>query len=290
MNVQFGLFSQAASLLTALISRAAGTSGASDLPSVDRFVAPAAGAGSSLIPAWDTAGAVASLAARSFDPERIARTFNGTAHTAGLRDMRLARKVVDVMRTENGVRRNPSEAIEARRRLHAVLKGYDFFESGRDFDNAALLSLLQAINSPEIQALVQDLQSPSLLLEVVPDGAIDDVVTRWGKASCLPVSFFEARRHRGLPDRILIRAFPAVRISREETAREILERLFGAMHEWEHSRHFWLGKHGHAASETMSLLEEYRLRLRIFDFDIPRAAAREGITSATLLARTIRHA
>src|SRR5262249_10934609 len=147
---------------------------------------------------------------------------NGTAHTAGFRDLRLARKVVSVMRMQRDVLADRRPSLEARERLRSELGA--FLASGNSFDAAWLLRFLRAVGGPEVEALISSLRARTYTVEVIPDADFDEAIGLKGKTG-----FFEMRREG--PQRLLIRGLP----SNDAPIPALLDRILTAVHEWQHA-------------------------------------------------------
>lgn len=248
--------------------------------SITTLVSPFPGGGS--LPPYDTAGLLEGLRQTGLESEARARFIAGTPHTGFLGDLRLARKVVSVLSTESQVLEDPRVAEAVRDRLRSAL--HDFLNSGGALDRGALRVLITSLGTPEAEAFLEGC-GRDFLLEVFSGEAFDALVAAWGQAPACRISFYQKRSQVGLPDRLLIRAMPAMDLTtyegRLQAARELMERILGAFHEWEHWRHFngpdpirisRFDRRPRLVSETMSLLEEHRQRVRLLDFGITEAA------------------
>lgn len=227
----------------------------------------------------DTGGLVASLAHQGLSPEAIATSIDGTAHTAGHRNLYLARKVVDVMTTQNQILAGPQPALEAKERLKSAL--HTFLRSNQTFDTQWLIYLLQSIGSPETIVLLANLHPAGPhTLEVVPHSAFDNAVPGYSLAG--KTGFYHHRRNQGLQDRLLVRGLPDGLSTDEAMLETLINRLLAAMHEWEHWRHasFRFSRSENPVKEIMCGLEEHRLLLRVHKFDLLEQAVAKGQTLA----------
>ncbi len=280
MNFQVGLFSTVSQACSSAVTRLSSflPGRTAILASDDHYVTLAP---PSHLSPLDTVGWVSHLSRQGLSVETIAERINGTTHTAGINDMRLARKVVSVSMTQNEVIASPREALEAKERLRQKIKL--FLESGRELDDTSLLRLLRAINSPEVRAFFAGL-NVCFTLDVIPDDEFDDAIPKISLKD--KTGYFESLRRKGLKDRLLIRGIPAVSVfdldAEEKIIESVMDRLLTAMHEWEHWCHFtgsFAGKERRIA-ELLSRFEEQRLLLRIHKFDFNQQAAAKNQTLA----------
>lgn len=201
-------------------------------------------------------------------PEEIAYELRGTPHNAYLDDIRLARKVVSVLRAQERARRaSAEERLRAKLGLQSGI--LDVLRSGVPLQAETLLKLLQWNPDRATQRLVRDLREGRLDLRVAGEEEFEALFRAWGLArrcdGALFVKAFDGMKR----DLILVRELsPAARAGGETSHaayEELMLRLEAVVHEWEHFRHFngeiamrGLSREDRLVSEIMASLEEDR--------------------------------
>lgn len=201
-------------------------------------------------------------------PEEIAYELRGTPHNAYLDDIRLARKVVSVLRAQERAR---GASAEERRRAKLGLQSgiLETLSSGGPLQAETLLKLLQWNPDRATQRLLRDLREGRLDLRVAGEEEFEALFRAWGLArrcdGALFVKAFDGMKR----DLILVRELsPAARAgggSGHAAYEELMLRLEAVVHEWEHFRHFngeiamrGLSREERLVSEIMASLEEDR--------------------------------
>jgi len=201
-------------------------------------------------------------------PEEIAHELRGTPHNAYLDDVRLARKVVSVLRAKERARRaSAEERLRAKFGLQSGI--LEALRSGGPLRAETLLKLLQWNPDRATQRLLSDLREGRLDLRVAGEEEFEALFRAWGQArrcdGALFVKAFDGMKR----DLILVRELsPAARAGGETSHaayEELMLRLEAVVHEWEHFRHFngeiamrGLSREGRLVSEIMASLEEDR--------------------------------
>ncbi|GEM_PF-3428451 len=228
-------------------------------------------------------------------PELIARRINATTHTAFINDLRLARKfVVFALDTE--------ERSRYPLKQEAFKYAFDaaFFELIRSTPTIQVEHLMKLVNlhsSGQTRLFERQWREEEFEIEMLSAEEFDALLSRWGMVSDCENTLFEARGPLQ-KDRIILRALPDFDLSTElgvqQAYMEILTRVIGLIHEWEHWRHFsgnysgietgsepiaWgsLGRKERIISEVMAYLEEQRFRARGIDADLWEISRRMGI-------------
>ncbi|MCC6272728.1 MAG: hypothetical protein IT572_04620 [Deltaproteobacteria bacterium] len=202
------------------------------------------------------------------DPEELAYELSGTSHNAYLEDIRLARKVVSVLRAKDRVRRT-SEEDRRRAKLGLQSGILETLRSGGPLHAETLLRLLQWNPDRATQLLISDLKEGRLDIRVAGEEEFEALFRAWGQArrcdGALFVKAFGGMTH----DLILVRELsPAARAAGESSHaayEELMLRLEAVVHEWEHFRHFngeiemkGISREERLVSEIMASLEEDR--------------------------------
>lgn len=217
-------------------------------------------------------GALAAVSAASTDDDALAARIDGTAHTAYVRDPRLARRVISVARRLRQLAdHRPRVLANARRLDDAILHWH---EQGGPLTPATLLSLLRAGPTAESTALYWSLRSGAFDLRVVPHHVLAAHRLSWGELTVPALSLY-TRNAPDAADDIQISDLSAANRSGPATVLAAVRlRLVCLLHEWEHWRHFsGIGENGRAAepielrritrfnrylSEMLARLEEQR--------------------------------
>jgi hypothetical protein len=167
----------------------------------------------------------------------------------------------------------------------------EFVRSGKPLGAIELIELLETNMSPEMRSLGKAYEEGNLELEFLTDAEFDGILARWGKAHARHALFEQ-------PNRILLREYQRqgfASASEEVAFLEVLERLKGAVHEWEHWRHTsgnfegiekggksidlgLITPHERLVSEMLAFLEQYRWSYKNFDDDFGAISRHLGQT------------
>ncbi|MFO1464032.1 MAG: hypothetical protein U1F66_09650 [bacterium] len=245
--------------------------------------------------ARNTTEVVASLAARGYDFEGIARALAGTRHTAYLDDLRLARKVAALTLEANQIQGlDPTWRRLARRRLRDAIQSV--VDRGAELSPQILWKLLETNARRQVADAKLAWERGRFKLEVLGDSAFQALLRRCGLEAQSDLAVFVQASRPLQKDRIVIRDLPAAGTTGITQRYEgVLTRLLALAHELEHWRHFsgnfpgrepgiapfrlqGIGHEDRLVTEVMASLEEerwYRLH-HDEDTSLARTARRLG--------------
>jgi len=186
----------------------------------------------------DTLESIISLSTRGLSAELIAQSINGTQHTAFIKDMRLARKVVSVLLDTYPYLIDPQKRKVSRSNLdHAF---WTFLDSRRKFGVEEIFRVLELNSGSETDSLLKSWREGKFLIEVLSKEDFDGLIRRWGKVGECEFCVFQSRADPER-DRILIREMPtfdgSTAVGEYRTYLEWSGRILGFIHEGEHWRH-----------------------------------------------------
>jgi hypothetical protein len=238
-------------------------------------------------PAHNTLNLVRKGRSHGIDPETLAKAINGSRHTAYLRDMRLARKVVAVTEEMASYFERPLENRQRdRNRFYQVIQ--TFLRSGAELTPEALMDLINVNPTLQTQRIRERWRSQAFQLRFPPDSEMDELLKKWRHVS-LEVSHLFYGGEGLRPDQILMRPFPPPAANRpaDTFSRnvQLTHHARGLVHESEHWSHFrgrfegieaggeafpilGLGREGRLTTEIMALLEDNQwVTLNVTDTD-----------------------
>ena len=222
-----------------------------------------------------TPGLIEKLQAEGKSPEAIAAHINGTVHTGYIEDLRLARKVVDVMLDSAVYLAEPSLREAA---FDSLEKGfYEFASSGKPLQPENLMTLFKIDPSPQAARLTDALKAGRVRLEIKSDAEFEAIVKKWGQAPETEVSLLLKEMNPDAPFRILIRDLPELDLTTTsgewQAFSDVMHRLKALSHEAGHFEDFStqlefrpdMSRHERYVSEAMALFTEFGFRVRNID-------------------------
>lgn len=246
---------------------------------------------------FDTARVLRQLRSHGLSREILAHHISGTAHTAYLDDLRVARKVVSVYEDIEPYLQFPALREGNLRKLQRDFM--EVWERYPDLGADAVVEFLARQSDRQAQALLEALQpgnpKGALELQVVSPNGFDDYIREQGLPASTHLSLFLKPRDTRLASLLWLRAMPeGHRFDNPEAAfSDFADRIVAAFHEWEHFRHFHgdfdpreatsrpfdirnMNREDRLASETMAILEQLRWSLRHFDDDFSQVGRQMG--------------
>jgi len=235
-----------------------------------------------------------------FTPSQLTLTFEmkalsllGSPLTAGIIDLRLARKIVSVMETENEVRTNPAASRNRRIDLHLWLDRVTGY--GHVLETADVQNLLATLATPQTLSLLSSWSAEEFDVQWLEPVDFRHLARQRGLSNSCETAFYDATDEESEKDRIFL-SRPEGSRPDEDPRIGVYERVLALLHEWEHWRHFNgrfegieapshplpLGHHAsrqdRLVAEIMADLEEYRLCVSLGDFSQLHDAARNRRT------------
>ncbi len=188
----------------------------------------------------DWLGLSQGIAPESAEWGHRAQEIDGTAYTAYLKDEGLARRVLSIAHQGVPFARNPVSREPSHLKF---LQGFwRWARSGTRLGPLEMMNLLELNSSADTQAMIFSWMLKKFSLEVLSDQDFESWVNRAGLYSPCHVSLFILGRKPGQMDRILIREMPPFDLEspegQDEAFHQLLQRLDGANHEFEHWRSF----------------------------------------------------
>lgn len=179
------------------------------------------------------------------DPAALARQIDGTAATGGVKDMRVARKVVSVIREVQEAKDHPAELAHRKAKLLQGLRSaVDRLASGAPLEARDLLKLLDETEGADF--LVRAEKLGQVKIQIVSTSEYERVVKAMDQAG-LPqeagqVGGMYLRDNAGYKNTILLRALPPLNPetsgAKDRAMQALFQSLEALVHEGEHWRHF----------------------------------------------------
>lgn len=228
---------------------------------------------------------------------------NGSSATGFVDHQRLANKVISV--AADIERAHPASADLAQKKERIVRAIFDVFKTKKSLDVQNYLDILNASPTPQTQSLYDSWRSGELNIVILPSVKFDEYLHR-GIPGMSEAEVNALYVHRGnhIANTILLREIPPYNdqdsISHQFVASEVLDRLIGLVHEWEHWRHYngyyelsdekgagivsgSISRELRIVTEMMAHLEEERWRHINFEQTVYQDAERMGQNLAQYL-------
>lgn len=236
-------------------------------------------------PPPDTARSVRLMSELGMSPEEIAGRLNGTRHTAGIDDRRLAEQVVSVALAEIEAQRDPRRCRDTFQEFFNTVRLYT--QSQKPLATDDLIAFIGTVDAGLAVEIALGIRDKRLRVEPLPGADFDAMIRNWGEAPSCCFSFYDGEEE--IPT-IFIRALDVSRPSFGEN----LERCLGLVHEARHWRDFtgnpplriprFFGQRKmRYVSEILAYQEEHRFLLRLGNFRMSDRARTKGMTLAESL-------
>lgn len=170
-----------------------------------------------------------------------AREAKGGPQTAYFDDEATALRLLRIL-DEIARRQTMSLSLTQQSREKFLAAYRSWADSGRPLSADDLIAMLEGAPNPDTRLLSQAWAERRFSIEVLSDEAYDGWIKKTNLRSSSPVTVFIYAKKPGEPDRILVRRPPTVDLEtgagQDELYFEILNRLDGLAHEWDHLRRF----------------------------------------------------
>jgi hypothetical protein len=220
--------------------------------------------------------------------EEISRALNGTYHTGYVEDLRVARKLVEVMQRVATYLEDPSRR---ERNFDTLEKSfYDFIRSQKELNPQTLTELLLQNSDPSSEFASQ-IGRLEPFIEVLSDQAFEEEARRWNQPEGI-VAFIIPHPRLNNTYRLIFRGLPPLDLSSDpgewKAFFEVMIRLKALPHEAQHWEDFTrdkdlipgLSRHNRLVSEMLAYLAEFEWRGMNLENDFGEKAQRLGESPA----------